>query len=90
MVGEYWAGWFDHWGKPHASTDAKQQAEELEWILRQGHSANLYMFIGGTSFGFMNGANFQGNPSDHYAPQTTSYDYDAVLDEAGRPTPSSR
>jgi beta-galactosidase len=87
MVGEYWAGWFDHWGKPHASTNAKQQAEELEWMLRQGHSVNLYMFIGGTSFGFMNGANFQNNPSDHYAPQTTSYDYDAVLDEAGRPTP---
>ncbi|KAF1722767.1 glycoside hydrolase family 35 protein [Pseudoxanthomonas wuyuanensis] len=87
MVGEYWAGWFDHWGKPHASTDASQQAEELEWMLRQGHSVNLYMFIGGTSFGFMNGANLQGNPSDHYAPQTTSYDYDAALDEAGRPTP---
>ena len=87
MVGEYWAGWFDHWGKPHASTDAKQQAAELEWMLRQGHSVNLYMFIGGTSFGFMNGANFQGDPSDHYAPQTTSYDYDAALDEAGRPTP---
>lgn len=86
MVGEYWAGWFDHWGKPHANTNAKQQAEELEWMLRQGHSVNLYMFIGGTSFGFMNGANFQNNPSDHYAPQTTSYDYDAVLDEAGRPT----
>jgi beta-galactosidase len=86
MVGEYWAGWFDHWGKPHASTNAKQQAEELEWMLRQGHSTNLYMFVGGTSFGFMNGANFQNNPSDHYAPQTTSYDYDAVLDEAGRPT----
>jgi beta-galactosidase len=45
------------------------------------------MFVGGTSFGFMNGANFQKNASDHYAPQTTSYDYDAVLDEAGRPTP---
>lgn len=87
MVGEYWAGWFDHWGKPHASTDAGQQAKELEWMLRQGYSVNLYMFIGGTSFGFMNGANFQGNPNDHYAPQTTSYDYDAVLDEAGRPTP---
>lgn len=87
MVGEYWAGWFDHWGKPHANTNAKQQAEELEWMLRQGHSVNLYMFVGGTSFGFMNGANLQGNPSDHYAPQTTSYDYDAALDEAGRPTP---
>ena len=87
MAGEYWAGWFDHWSKPHANTNAKQQAEDLEWMLRQGHSVNLYMFIGGTSFGFMNGANFQNNPSDHYAPQTTSYDYDAVLDEAGQPTP---
>lgn len=86
MVGEYWAGWFDHWGEKHASTDAKKQAEEIEWILRQGHSLNIYMFIGGTSAGFMNGANFQGGPADHYAPQTTSYDYDALLDEAGQPT----
>lgn len=87
MAGEYWAGWFDQWGEPHARTDAAKQAGEFEWILRQGHSANLYMFVGGTSFGFMNGANFQKNADDHYAPQTTSYDYDAVLDEAGRPTP---
>ncbi|WP_254460806.1 glycoside hydrolase family 35 protein [Xanthomonas sacchari] len=87
MVGEYWAGWFDQWGSKHAVTDGAKQASEFEWILRQGHSANIYMFVGGTSFGFMNGANFQKNPSDHYAPQTTSYDYDAVLDEAGRPTP---
>jgi beta-galactosidase len=86
MVGEYWAGWFDQWGDKHAATNAQQQAGEFEWILRQGHSANIYMFIGGTNFGFMNGANFQKNPTDHYAPQTTSYDYDAVLDEAGRPT----
>lgn len=87
MAGEYWAGWFDHWGEPHAQTDAKKQAKELAWMLGRGYSLNLYMFEGGTSFGFMNGANFQGNPTDHYAPQTTSYDYDAPLDEAGRPKP---
>lgn len=87
MAGEYWAGWFDHWGEPHAQTDANVQAKELAWMLSQGYSVNIYMFEGGTSFGFMNGANFQGNPSDHYAPQTTSYDYDAPLDEAGRPKP---
>lgn len=86
MAGEYWAGWFDQWGEKHASTNARQQTEELDWMLRQGHSVNLYMFVGGTSFGFMNGANWQAGPADHYAPQTTSYDYDAVLDEAGRPT----
>jgi len=87
MVGEYWAGWFDGWGGKHAHTDAVQQASELAWMLGQGDSVNLYMFEGGTSFGFMNGANDQGGPADHYVAQTTSYDYDAALDEAGRPTP---
>ena len=87
MAGEYWAGWFDHWGEPHTHTDAGMQTKELAWMLSQGYSVNIYMFEGGTTFGFMNGANFQGNPTDHYAPQTTSYDYDAPLDEAGRPKP---
>lgn len=86
MAGEYWAGWFDQWGGKHAKTDAKREAEEIGWMLKQGYSVNVYLVHGGTSFGFMNGANYQGNPSDHYAPQTTSYDYDAALDEAGRPT----
>src|ERR1700757_833484 len=44
------------------------------------------MFQGGKSFGFMNGANYGTDPGARYSPQTTSYDYDAALDEAGRPT----
>lgn len=84
FAGEYWDGWFDHWGGPHAHTDAQQQASELDWVLRQGYSINLYMFHGGTSFGWMNGANSGGR---NYAPDITSYDYDAPLDESGRPTP---
>lgn len=87
MTGEYWDGWFDAWGnKQHVHTDAEAQAKEIEWILGQGYSLNLYMFHGGTSFGFMNGANYGGPPGSHYTPQTTSYDYDAALEEAGRPT----
>ena len=82
MNGEYWDGWFDHWGAPHHVTNAKEQAQELAWMLSQGYSVNLYMFEGGTSFGFMSGANFE----RAYEPDTTSYDYDAPLDEAGRPT----
>lgn len=82
MNGEYWDGWFDHWGAPHHVTDVKQQANELDWMLSQGYSVNLYMFEGGTSFGFMAGANYE----RAYEPDTTSYDYDAPLDEAGRPT----
>ena len=40
------------------------------------------MFHGGTNFGLTNGANDKGR----YAPITTSYDYDAPLDESGYPT----
>jgi len=83
MNGEYWDGWFDHWGSSHASTNAQQQADELDWILSQGYSISIYMFHGGTSFGWMNGANSNGK---NYEPDVTSYDYDAALDESGRTT----
>jgi beta-galactosidase len=84
MTGEYWDGWFDHWGAPHTADTPDQQAKDLDWMLRQGYSVNLYMFHGGTSFGWMNGANSDGKT---YEPDVTSYDYNAPLDESGRPTP---
>jgi beta-galactosidase len=82
MSGEYWAGWFDHWGEKHHVTDGAKEAAELEWMLSQGYSVSMYMFHGGTSFGWMNGANSDGK---NYEPDTTSYDYDAPLDEQGAP-----
>ncbi|HET9095862.1 MAG TPA: glycoside hydrolase family 35 protein [Candidatus Baltobacteraceae bacterium] len=85
LCGEYWAGWFDHWGEEHHRLDPQQQALDLRWMLREGCSVNIYMFHGGTNFGFWNGAN--SSQSHPYEPTTTSYDYDAALDEAGRPTP---
>jgi beta-galactosidase len=89
MAGEYWAGWYDKVGQPHAHTDGEQEARELSWMLKKGYSFNIYMFEGGTNFGFTNGANVTdpGKTPPHYVPLTTSYDYDAALDEAGRPTP---
>lgn len=84
LCGEYWAGWFDHWGEAHHRLDDEQQARDLQWMLRENCSVNIYMFHGGTNFGFWNGAN--SSPSHPYEPTTTSYDYDAALDEAGRPT----
>jgi beta-galactosidase len=83
MSGEYWAGWFDHWGEKHHTTDAAREAAELEWMLRSGYSVSIYMFHGGTSFGWMNGANSDGK---NYEPDTTSYDYNAPLNESGQPT----
>ncbi|HYH00904.1 MAG TPA: beta-galactosidase family protein [Terriglobales bacterium] len=83
MIGEWWAGWFDHWGAQHHTTNGEEEAKELDWVLQNGHSINFYMFHGGTSWGFMNGANFD---RGGYRPDTSSYDYSAALDESGRPT----
>ncbi|HUN65032.1 MAG TPA: beta-galactosidase [Bacteroidota bacterium] len=82
-VPEFYPGWLDHWGEPHAHSDPSEVAKDLAWIVRNGISVSLYMVHGGTNFGFMNGANFGGR----YQPQPTSYDYDAPIDEAGRLTP---
>ena len=41
-------------------------------ILDRGSSINFYMFIGGTNFGFMAGAN-QVEVFPHYTPIVTSY-----------------
>ncbi|GAA2272347.1 beta-galactosidase [Glycomyces scopariae] len=82
MSSEYWDGWFDSWGTHHHTTRADEAAADLDVLLGRGASVNLYMFHGGTNFGLTSGANDKGT----YLPITTSYDYDAPLDEAGRPT----
>lgn len=83
MCGEFWCGWFTHWrDEKWGSADWERQKKELQWMLENNKSFNLYMFHGGTNFGFYAGANF----SDKYEPDVTSYDYDSPLDEAGRPT----
>lgn len=83
MCGEYWCGWFDHWGKDHATTGAEGHVKDIDYMLGNGISMNFYMFHGGTNFGFMAGAN---GGKNEYNCDVTSYDYDAPLDEAGRPT----
>jgi beta-galactosidase len=82
LVPEFYPGWLDHWGEPHAQTETPGVVRETEWKLTDNVSFCYYMVYGGTSFGFMNGANF----GDDFQPQPTSYDYDAPIDEAGRPT----
>jgi beta-galactosidase len=83
MCAEFWIGWFDHWGEPHHVRDAADAAADLDRLLSAGASVNIYMFHGGTNFGFTNGANH-----DHaYEPIVTSYDYDAALTESGDPGP---
>lgn len=83
-IAEWYPGWFDSWGSAHQTSNGDEDAKKLDTILSAGISINLYMFHGGTTRGFMNGANMSKN--DPYSPQTSSYDYDAPLDEAGNPT----
>lgn len=86
MVTEFWTGWFDHWGnEEHKGLSLPLFEECFRGILNAGASFNMYMFHGGTNFGFMSGANwFKGST---YKPDVTSYDYDAPLSEAGDVTP---
>jgi beta-galactosidase len=83
MCMEMWGGWFDAWGEDkHHTTSAEVYAGVVDDMLKRG-SLNMYMFIGGTNFGFTSGANHY----EKFAPDVTSYDYDAPLSECGDVTP---
>ena len=88
-VAEWYPAWFDWWGTRHHTVPAEKYTPGLDSVLRAGMSINMYMFHGGSTRGFMNGANFKGD-SSHYEPQVSSYDYDAPLDEAGNTTAKFR
>ena len=83
MCMEFWDGWFNRWGENVIRRDAQDLADSVRELLELGGSVNLYMFHGGTNFGFMNGCSARHTHDLH---QVTSYDYDAPLDEEGNPT----
>lgn len=86
MCAEFWVGWFDHWGNGgHMRGNLEESCKDLEDMLTLG-SVNIYMFEGGTNFGFMNGSNYY----DKLTPDVTSYDYDALLTEDGQITEKYR
>lgn len=82
MCSEFWSGWFDHWGAKHETRSSEALVEGLKEMLDQNISFSLYMTHGGTSFGHWGGANFP-----NFSPTTTSYDYDAPINESGKVTP---
>ncbi|KAJ4812111.1 Beta-galactosidase [Rhynchospora pubera] len=71
---ENWTGWFKAWDK----ADPHRPAEDVAYAVarffqRNGTTQNYYMYHGGTNFGRTTGGPYI----------TTSYDYDAPLDEYG-------
>ena len=82
MCSEFWSGWFDKWGARHETRPAKDMVDGMDEMLSKGISFSLYMTHGGTSFGHWAGANSPG-----FAPDVTSYDYDAPINEFGQATP---
>ena len=83
MCMEFWDGWFNRWGENVIRRDAQDLADCVRECLEIGDGVNLYMFHGGTNFGFMNACSARHTHDIH---QVTSYDYDAPLNEEGNPT----
>ncbi|XP_043690636.1 beta-galactosidase 15 [Telopea speciosissima] len=74
MWTENWTGWFKNWG----GKDPHRTAEDLSYSVARffqtgGTFQNYYMYHGGTNFGRVAGGPYI----------TTTYDYDAPLDEFG-------
>lgn len=74
MFTENWIGWFKKWGErdPHR-TPEDSAFSVVRLFQRGGVFNNYYMYHGGTNFGRTAGGPYI----------TTSYDYDAPLDEFG-------
>ncbi|MCM1449351.1 MAG: beta-galactosidase [Clostridiales bacterium] len=82
MCSEFWSGWFDKWGANHETRAADDMIAGIDEMLSKDISFSLYMTHGGTNWGHWAGANSPG-----FAPDVTSYDYDAPISESGQTTP---
>lgn len=82
MCSEFWSGWFDKWGANHETRPSADMIAGIDEMLSKGISFSLYMTHGGTNWGHWAGANSPG-----FAPDVTSYDYDAPISESGQTTP---
>jgi len=77
MCGEFYPGWFDTWGVIHHTGNEQRYLTDLETMLKNDESFSIYMAHGGSTFGLWSGAD---RP---FKPDTSSYDYDAPISEAG-------
>ncbi len=81
ICSEFYPGWFDTWGQPHHYGNTARYLGDLDYMLSHDASFSIYMVHGGTTFGLWSGCD---RP---FKPDTSSYDYDAPISEAGWATP---
>lgn len=89
LHGEFYTSWLDLWDSdyPHSTPtfawdSIADMVDSLDKVIKGRNSFGLYMFHGGTNFGFEGGSTNPGKQGS----VTTSYDYGAPLDESGRVT----
>ena len=58
MNSEYYSGELDHWAHAHHTISTEAVVNTMNEILNVNASLNVYMFHGGTSFGFNSGTSF--------------------------------
>lgn len=76
MFTENWTGWYKKWGEKNPRRTAEDVAYSVALFVQSGGVFNnYYMYHGGTNFGRTAGGPYI----------TTSYDYDAPIDEYGNP-----
>jgi beta-galactosidase len=89
---ETYPGWLTHWGEKWARTSTESINKELTFLMDNKKSFSLYVFHGGTNFGFTAGSNSdrvdgaRSGLNQNFMPDITSYDYDSPLSENGRVT----
>lgn len=82
-VMELWNGRQDHWNSNRPPRDVDEVKASVADACKYAEFINLYMFHGGTTWGFMNSI----HEKEELTVVTNSYDVDAPLDEFGRRTP---
>ena len=82
-VMELWNGRQDHWNSNRPPRDVDEVKKSVEDACKYAEFINLYMFHGGTTWGYMNSI----HEKDELTVVTNSYDVDAPVDEFGRRTP---
>ena len=82
-VMELWNGRAQHWGVEFVRRDLGEVENFVQRSVDEMELTNIYMFCGGTNFGFMNGSIYVKGQMEV---QMTSYDVDAPVNEYGMRT----